>query len=71
MLQSTAFLPVLQADTGVSLFEAGTAGSTSASFQCFRQETNNHLEGWHNRLNKKARGNKLRFNKLFQLLMQE
>ncbi|KRX54157.1 hypothetical protein T09_7124 [Trichinella sp. T9] len=26
------------ADTGVSLFEAVTAGSTSASFQCFRQE---------------------------------
>ncbi|KRY26669.1 hypothetical protein T01_15768 [Trichinella spiralis] len=34
----TSFLPVPQADTGVSLLEAGTAGSTLALFQYFRQE---------------------------------
>ncbi|KRY26268.1 hypothetical protein T01_7682, partial [Trichinella spiralis] len=33
--------------------------------------TNNYLEGWHNRLNNKAVGNKLGFNKLLLLLLQE
>ncbi|KRX13788.1 hypothetical protein T07_3702 [Trichinella nelsoni] len=33
--------------------------------------TNNHLEGWHNRLNKKAGGNKLRLYKLLHLLKEE
>ncbi|KRX77371.1 hypothetical protein T06_7627 [Trichinella sp. T6] len=38
MLVVTSFLPVPQADTDVSLLEAGTAGSTLALFQYFRQE---------------------------------
>ncbi|KRX52160.1 hypothetical protein T09_15022 [Trichinella sp. T9] len=71
MLLATAFLPVPQVDTRVSVLEAGTTGNLSALFQYFRQEgmtderlplwnvynvnirTNNHLEGWHNRLNRK------------------
>ncbi|KRX32137.1 hypothetical protein T09_6561, partial [Trichinella sp. T9] len=62
ILLATAFLPVPQVDTGVSLLEAGTTGTLAALFQYIRQEwmtderllTNNHLEGWHNRLNRKA-----------------
>ncbi|KRZ01821.1 hypothetical protein T11_5945 [Trichinella zimbabwensis] len=72
MLLATAFLPVPQVNTGVSLLEAGNTGNLFALFQYFRQEwminerlplwnvhnvnirTNNHLEGWHNRLNRKA-----------------
>ncbi|KRX33203.1 hypothetical protein T05_4664 [Trichinella murrelli] len=33
--------------------------------------SNNHLEGWHNRLDKNAGGSKLRFYRLLQLLMEE
>ncbi|KRY76440.1 hypothetical protein T4A_4041, partial [Trichinella pseudospiralis] len=35
------------------------------------QETNNHLEGWYNQLNKKTNKNKLRFYKLLNLLIEE
>ncbi|KRZ71397.1 hypothetical protein T10_4455 [Trichinella papuae] len=72
MLLATAFLPVPQVDTGVSLLEARTTGNLLALFQYFQQEwmtgerlplwnvhnvnirINNHLEGWHNWLNRKA-----------------
>ncbi|KRZ56295.1 hypothetical protein T02_14495 [Trichinella nativa] len=43
MLLATAFLPVPQVDTGVSLLEAGTTGRIKT-----------WIEGWHNRLNRKA-----------------
>ncbi|KRZ54664.1 hypothetical protein T02_9957 [Trichinella nativa] len=33
--------------------------------------SSNHLEGWHNRLDKNAGGSKLRFYRLLQLLMEE
>ncbi|KRY47806.1 hypothetical protein T03_4222 [Trichinella britovi] len=71
MLVVISFLPVPQADTDVSLLEAGTAGSTLALFQYFRQETNNHLEGWHNRLNRKAGKSHNGFYELLELLIAE
>ncbi|KRY39064.1 hypothetical protein T01_3175 [Trichinella spiralis] len=48
MLLSTAFLPVPQVDTGVSLLEAGTTGTLAALFQYFRQEwmTDERLPLW-------------------------
>ncbi|KRX71862.1 hypothetical protein T06_10623 [Trichinella sp. T6] len=76
MLLATAFLPVPHIITGATLLEAGTTGNLAALFQYFRQEwitdeTNSHLEGWHNRLNKKAGGNKLGLHKLFHLPKEE
>ncbi|KRX75031.1 hypothetical protein T06_1812 [Trichinella sp. T6] len=65
---------------GVSLLETGTKGSLFQYYKQkwmtderlslwnvhnVNIRTNNHLEGWHNQLNKKAGGNKLGFNKLF------
>ncbi|KRZ69082.1 hypothetical protein T10_953 [Trichinella papuae] len=72
MLLATAFLPVPQVDTGVSLLEAGTTGTLAALFQYFRQEwmTDERLPlwndiVWHNRLNRKpAKGH----NGLYELL---
>ncbi|KRX74745.1 hypothetical protein T06_7740 [Trichinella sp. T6] len=87
MLLATAFLPVPHFITGVSLLEAGTAGTLAALFQYFRQEwmaderlplwnvhnvnirTNNHLEGWHNRLNRKAGKSHNGLYELLQLLI--
>ncbi|XP_003377602.1 hypothetical protein Tsp_01795 [Trichinella spiralis] len=48
MLLSTAFLPVPQVDTGVSLLEAGTTATLAALFQYFRQEwmTDERLPLW-------------------------
>ncbi|KRZ56033.1 hypothetical protein T02_3191, partial [Trichinella nativa] len=45
---ATAFLPVPQVDTGVSLLEAGTTGNLLALFQYFRQEwmTDERLPLW-------------------------
>ncbi|KRY55030.1 hypothetical protein T03_12819 [Trichinella britovi] len=89
ILLATAFLPVPQVDTGVSLLEAGTTGTLAALFQYFRQEwmtderlplwnvhnvnirTNNHLEGWHNRLNRKAGKGHNGLYELLQLLIAE
>ncbi|KRX36271.1 hypothetical protein T05_11328 [Trichinella murrelli] len=89
ILLATAFLPVPQVDTGVSLLEAGTTGTLAALFQYFRQEwmtderlplwnvhnvnirTNNHLEGWHNRLNRKAGKSHNGFYELLELLIAE
>ncbi|XP_003377358.1 hypothetical protein Tsp_01528, partial [Trichinella spiralis] len=89
MLLATAFLPVPQIDTGVSLPEAGTTGTLAALFQYFRQEwmtderlplwnvrnvnirTNNHLEGWHNQLNRKAGKGHNGLHELLQLLIAE
>ncbi|KRX25643.1 hypothetical protein T07_10954 [Trichinella nelsoni] len=89
MLLATAFLPVLQVDTGVSLLEAGTTGTLAALFQYFRQEwmtderlplwnvhnvnirTNNHLESWHNQLNRKAGKGHNGLYELLQLLIAE
>ncbi|KRY35122.1 hypothetical protein T01_11301 [Trichinella spiralis] len=36
-----------------------------------KEKSNNHSEGWHNRLDKNAGGSKLRFYRLLQLLMEE
>ncbi|KRX30875.1 hypothetical protein T09_4380, partial [Trichinella sp. T9] len=71
MLLATAFLPVPHVNTGVSLLEAGTVGNVSALFQYFRQETNNHLEGWHNQLNRKAGKSHNGLYELLQLLISE
>ncbi|KRY37921.1 hypothetical protein T01_10286 [Trichinella spiralis] len=89
MLLATAFLPVPQVDTDVSLLETGTMGNLLALFQYFRQEwmtderlplwnvhnvnirTNNHLEGWHNRLNRKAGKGHNGLYELLQLLIAE
>ncbi|KRY41684.1 hypothetical protein T01_15971, partial [Trichinella spiralis] len=89
MLLATAFFPVPQVDTGVSLLEAGTTGNLLALFQYFRQEwmtderlplwnvhnvnirTNNHLEGWHNRLNRKAANGHNGSYELHQILIAE
>ncbi|KRZ01678.1 hypothetical protein T11_16040 [Trichinella zimbabwensis] len=86
---ATAFLPVPQVDTGVSLLEAGTMGNLLALFQYFRQEwmtderlplwnvhnvnirTNNHLEGWHNWLNRKAAKGHNGLYELLQMLIAE
>ncbi|KRZ03918.1 hypothetical protein T11_17011 [Trichinella zimbabwensis] len=57
---ATAFLPVPQVYKGSCLLEAGTTA-----------KTNNHLEGWHNRLIKKADKSHLRFYELLQLLITE
>ncbi|KRY24346.1 hypothetical protein T03_10955, partial [Trichinella britovi] len=48
MLLATAFLPVPQVDTVVSLLEAGTTGNLLALFQYVRQEwmTNERLPLW-------------------------
>ncbi|KRZ82162.1 hypothetical protein T08_404 [Trichinella sp. T8] len=70
MLLATAFLPVPQVDTGVSLLEAGTTGNFLALYQYFRQ-TNNHLEGWHNRLNRKAGKSHNGLYELLKLLISE
>ncbi|KRY06074.1 hypothetical protein T12_5051, partial [Trichinella patagoniensis] len=48
-----------------------TTGTLAALFQYFRQETNNHLEGWHNRLNRKAGKCHNGFYELLQLLIAE
>ncbi|KRX33169.1 hypothetical protein T05_15609 [Trichinella murrelli] len=80
MLLATAFLPVPQVDTGVRLLEAGTTGTLAALFQYFRQEwmtdcrfgiTNNHLEGWHSRLNRKAAKSHNGLYELLQILIAE
>ncbi|KRX32289.1 hypothetical protein T05_1250, partial [Trichinella murrelli] len=79
ILLATAFLPVPQVDTGVSLLEAGTTGTLAALFQYIRQEwmtderlrTNDHLEGWHNRLNRKAGKSHNGFYELLELLIAE
>ncbi|KRZ88035.1 ATP-dependent RNA helicase DDX19A [Trichinella sp. T8] len=71
MLLATAFLPVPHVNTGVSLLEAGTTGTLAALLQYFRQETNNHLEGWHNRLNRKACKGHDELYDLLQLLIAE
>ncbi|KRY58524.1 hypothetical protein T03_17110 [Trichinella britovi] len=71
MLLATAFLPVPHVNTGVSLLEAGTTGTLAALFQYFWQETNNHLEGWHNRLNRKAGKGHNELYDLLQLLIAE
>ncbi|KRX17676.1 hypothetical protein T07_4495 [Trichinella nelsoni] len=36
-----------------------------------KEKSNNHSEGWHNRLVKNAGGSKLMFYRLLQLLMEE
>ncbi|KRZ02765.1 hypothetical protein T11_11240 [Trichinella zimbabwensis] len=89
MLLATAFLPVPQVNTGVSLLETGTTDNLLALFQYFRQEwmtherlplwnvhnvnirTNNHLEGWHNRLNRKAGKTHNGLYELLQILIAE
>ncbi|KRX29509.1 hypothetical protein T05_6160, partial [Trichinella murrelli] len=62
MLLATAFLPVPHVNTGVSLLEAGTTVNI---------RTNNHLEGWHNRLNRKAGKSHNGLYELLQLLISE
>ncbi|KRX58036.1 hypothetical protein T09_3012 [Trichinella sp. T9] len=80
MLLATAFLPVPQVDTGVRLLEAGTTGTLAALFQYFRQKwmtdcrfeiTNNHLEGWHNGLSRKAAKSHNGLYELLQILIAE
>ncbi|KRY54294.1 hypothetical protein T03_13436 [Trichinella britovi] len=76
MLLATAFLPVPQVDTDVRLLEAGTRGTLAALFQYFQQEwmtdeTNNHLEGWHSRLNRKAAKSHNGLYELLQILIAE
>ncbi|KRY41065.1 hypothetical protein T01_8509 [Trichinella spiralis] len=85
MLLATAFLPVPEIDTSVRLLETGTTGTLAALFQYFRQEwmtderlplwmyiiTNNHLEGWHNRLNRKAAKSHNGLYELLQILIAE
>ncbi|KRX32725.1 hypothetical protein T06_12423, partial [Trichinella sp. T6] len=74
MLLATAFLPVPQVDTGVSLLEAGTTGNLLALFQYFRQEwmTDERLSLWnvHN-LNRKAAKGHNGFHELIELLIAE
>ncbi|KRY98417.1 hypothetical protein T11_15478, partial [Trichinella zimbabwensis] len=64
MLLATAFLPVPQVDTGVSLLEARTMAGVD-------DRTNNHLEGWHNRLNRKAGKTHNGLYELLQILIAE
>ncbi|KRX72738.1 hypothetical protein T06_13923, partial [Trichinella sp. T6] len=83
MLLATAFLPVPQVDTGVSLLEAGTTGNLLALFQYFRQEwmTDERLSLWnvHNvniRTNNHLDGRKAAkghngFHELIELLIAE
>ncbi|KRZ49224.1 hypothetical protein T02_13660 [Trichinella nativa] len=83
MLLATAFLPVPQVDTGVSLLEAGTTGNLLALFQYFRQEwmTDERLSLWnvHNvniRTNNHLDGRKAAkghngFHELLELLIAE
>ncbi|KRY03406.1 hypothetical protein T12_442, partial [Trichinella patagoniensis] len=67
MLLATAFLPVPHVNTGVSLLEAGTMDCRFGMYIM----TNNHLEGWHNRLNRKAGKCHNGFYELLQLLIAE
>ncbi|KRX94302.1 hypothetical protein T4B_350 [Trichinella pseudospiralis] len=85
MLLATAFLPVSLVDTGVTLLKAGTTGNLLAFWQEWMKperlplwnvrnvnvRNNNHLQGWHNWLNKKTGGNKLKLYKLIHLLKEE
>ncbi|XP_003382059.1 conserved hypothetical protein [Trichinella spiralis] len=85
MLLATAFLPVPEIDTSVRLLETGPTGTLAALFLYFRQEwmtderlpiwmhviTNNHLEGWHNRLNRKSAKSHNGLYELLQLLIAE
>ncbi|KRZ65488.1 hypothetical protein T10_6044 [Trichinella papuae] len=69
MLLVTAFFLIPQVDTGVTLLEAGTTVTCQLYFiisgsrddilslwnvHSVNIQTTNHLEGWHNQLNKKA-----------------
>ncbi|KRY44941.1 hypothetical protein T03_15107 [Trichinella britovi] len=60
MLLATAFLLVPQDDTGVSLLEAGTTGRIKT-----------WIEGWHNRLNRKAGKSHNGLYELLQILITE
>ncbi|KRX47680.1 hypothetical protein T05_1960, partial [Trichinella murrelli] len=70
ILLATAFLPVPQDDTGVSLLEAGTTGTLAAFFQYIQQEWMTD-ESWHNRLNRKAGKSHNGFYELLELLIAE
>ncbi|KRY09245.1 hypothetical protein T12_12274 [Trichinella patagoniensis] len=58
MLLATAFLPVPQVDTVVSLLEAGTT-----------EPITTWMEGWHNQLNRKAAKGHNGFHELLELLI--
>ncbi|KRX33161.1 hypothetical protein T05_11077 [Trichinella murrelli] len=60
MLLATAFLLVPQVDTGASLLEAGTTGRIKT-----------WIEGWHNRLNRKAGKSHNGLYELNQILITE
>ncbi|KRY12727.1 hypothetical protein T12_15353 [Trichinella patagoniensis] len=60
MLLATAFLPVPQVDTVVSLLEAGTT-----------EPITTWMEGWHNQLNRKAAKGHNGFHELLELLIAE
>ncbi|KRZ18783.1 hypothetical protein T11_4535 [Trichinella zimbabwensis] len=54
MLLATAFILVLQVDMGVSLLEERMTDNKLPLWNVYNADfrTNNHLEGWHNQLNK-------------------
>ncbi|KRZ11526.1 hypothetical protein T11_15914 [Trichinella zimbabwensis] len=78
MLLATAFLPVPQVHTGVILLEAGIRDTLSWvtderlplwNVHNVNIRTNNHLEGWHNQLNKRASKSHIWLYELLQLLI--
>ncbi|KRZ04540.1 hypothetical protein T11_5919 [Trichinella zimbabwensis] len=81
MLLTTAFLPVPQVHMGVILLEAGIRDTLSEwvtderlplwNVHNVNIRTNNHLEGWHNRLNKRASKSHIGLYELLQLLIAE
>ncbi|KRZ65625.1 hypothetical protein T10_797 [Trichinella papuae] len=81
MLLATAFLPVPQVDTGVIMLEAGIRDTLSEwvtdkrlplwNVHNVNIRTNNHLEDWHNWLNKRASKSHIGLYELLQLFIAE
>ncbi|KRX14189.1 hypothetical protein T07_222 [Trichinella nelsoni] len=71
-----AFLPVNLVPAGFEISNVGASGQVEALFQYFQRDvhgvpvrSNNHLEGWQNRMTKRARKHHLGFYQFLQLII--
>ncbi|KRX37125.1 hypothetical protein T05_2947 [Trichinella murrelli] len=76
MLMALAFLPVNLVPAGFEILNVGESGKVEALFQYFQRDvhgvpvrSNNHLEGWQNRMTKRARKHHLGFYQFLQLII--
>ncbi|KRX85589.1 hypothetical protein T06_14027 [Trichinella sp. T6] len=76
MLMALALLPVNLVPAGFEILNVGASGKVEALFQYFQRDvhgvpvrSNNHLEGWQNRMTKRARKHHLGFHQFLQLII--